>query len=165
MKTKFKNFIKENNNNFVIGYHGSYGNIDFTRPDKKDGIWFTETLDNEILKYYSTRGDSKLIIKAKLNLGKTLDLSNHDTDTKVTRSTAREFLSDIGINVKRWMTQLYEIDSYSSNYIKHEILNTILRTDDYIHDNYDSIIIKEDSVLTYCILDRKNIEILEIIRD
>lgn len=160
--------IYENMNSGVVGYHGSYGNQVFDKPNLK-GIWFAEDQNSDIVEYYSSRGG---LIKAELDLGNNLDLSMYNADEMMNDSYVESFLGDMGISEKDqniWLNRLY-FEDYETDYDDEgepsisasEILNNIIEYVMIPQKLYDSVSINEgQDYMTHCILNKNNIQIIE----
>lgn len=165
--------MKENyDGTTVIGYHGSEGNTGFDRKNDT-GIWFVLDPDSDIIEYYSNRSGSKKIIKARLNLGRCLDLSMYNTDYLCGLEEAESFLRDMELSeseIARVIDFTYMQATDSEHWDDNDIailplsgtLNHVIREYLIPQKKFDSLVIQEGQEHdTICMLNRDHIEIIE----
>jgi hypothetical protein len=172
INTLKNNLYKESyENETIIGYHGSRGNKDFGMSNV-NGIWFVNDINSDILNYYSTRDNQKTIIKAKLFLGRVLDLSMYNADIYQDETTIESFLIDCELDDKsiNHYTNYFFYGGYSNTDYNEEgepilatsvILNDLIKLYFIPNKKIDSILIMEgNDNLTICMLNSNYIEIL-----
>lgn len=142
-------------------YHGAIHNDDFTEPNKK-GVWFTVDENSEILKYYSTRGETKRVIKAEILTDNILDLSMYNTDERYDQSDMMAFAANLEIKdqgYKGYIRSYY--DSYNMASVSM-VLNGLIEEYMIKERKFDGLTIKEgNDEYTVCIFDLTKIRILK----